>query len=243
MGDTQKPTYNPPKYRIDRLDDTQKDMYNAIENNRLADLIELFENKTNSYSNFDWDTYDGPFDSIHFQIAARKGHFDILKYIIKTCNKYYHGCNIDGNACDDAAACGHLNCLKLAYEFGEAPIGIETFYNAAKYGHIDCLQYALDNEVMYINRNEHGKIMCAKAAINGHINCLKLLREQEMHWDEQTCKSALECALKYNQVECLEYAYKYGCPYSKEMLPIIVTKIFITKWRAAVKNRSFSSID
>jgi hypothetical protein len=49
MDDTQKPTYNPPKYCIDHLDNTQKDMYNAIENNRLADLIELFENKTNSY--------------------------------------------------------------------------------------------------------------------------------------------------------------------------------------------------
>jgi hypothetical protein len=246
MGDTQKPTFESESRKIytGHLDAYQKDMYEAIENNRLDDLRELFENTTTSrsYSYFDWDTHPGPFVSVHFRIAARKGYFDILKYIIKTCNKCYQGCNIDGNACDDAAACGHLNCLKLAYEFGEAPIGIETFYNAAKYGHIDCLRYALDNEYEY-SRNEHGKIMCAKAAINGHINCLKLLREQEMHWDEQTCKSALECALKYNQVECIEYAYKYGCPYSKEILPIIVTKIFITKWRAAIKNRSFSSID
>jgi hypothetical protein len=167
----------------------------------------------------------------------RKGYFDILKYIIKICGGDIIGCNMDGDACDDAAACGHLNCLKLAYEFGGAPIGIETFYNAAEYGHVDCLQYAINNEYEY-DRNEHGKIMCEKAAKNGHINCLKFLREEEMHWDEQTCKSAAECALKYNQVECLEYAYKNGCPYSKEVLSIIVQKILIPKWRAYVKNRS-----
>ena len=241
--ENQKPTFESesPKIYTGHLDAYQKEMYEAIENNRLEDLAELYyENtpRTRRYSYFDSFTFQGPFVSVHFQIAARKGYFDILKYIIKICGGDIIGCNIDGNACDDAAACGHLNCLKLAYEFGEAPIGIETFYNAAEYGHVDCLQYALD-EVDEYSRNEHGKIMCAKAAKNGHINCLKLLREQEMHWDEQT----FECALQYNQVECLEYAYKYGCPYSKEILPIIVTKIFITKLRAAVKNRSFSSID
>ena len=71
---------------------------------------------------------------------------------------------------------------------------------------------------------------------------------KEMCWDNRTCKCAAEYALKYNQFECLEYAYKNGCMYPKEMLPIIVTKILIPKilipkWRAAVKDRSFSSID
>ena len=65
---------------------------------------------------------------------------------------------------------------------------------------------------------------------------------------QQTCVCAAECTLKYNQVECLEYAYKNGCMYPKEIQPIIVTKILIPKilipkWRAAVKNRSFSSIE
>jgi hypothetical protein len=242
MDDTQKPTFESESRKIytGHLDAYQKEMYEAIENNCLDVLTELYyENtpRTHRYSYFDSFTHQGPFVSVHFQIAARKGYFDILKYIIKICGGDIIGCNIDGDACDDAAACGHLNCLRLAYEFGGAPIKIETFYNAAEYGHVDCLQYAINNEYEY-DRNEHGKIMCAKAAKNGHINCLKLLREEEMHWDEQTCKSAAECALKYNQVECLEYAYKNGCPYSKEVLSIIVQKILIPKWRAYVKNRS-----
>ena len=126
--ENQKPTFESesPKIHTGHLDAYQKDMYEAIENNRLDDLRELFENTTTSrsYSYYDWDTHLGPLDSVHFRIAARKGYFDILKYIIKTCNKYYQGCNIDSHTCGDAAACGHLNCLRFAYEFEGARIEI-----------------------------------------------------------------------------------------------------------------------
>lgn len=253
MADTQKPTDEPEDY-IDYLDAFQKDMYYAIEKNRLAELEELFKNATptNKYSYFDWDTHPGPVANVHFKIAARKGYFEILEYIIKTSNTY-GGCNINGEVCDDAAACGHLNCLRLAHEIGNAPIDIETCFNAAEYGHEDCLRYALKKLYEYDYYNvENQKILCAKAAKNGHIKCLMLLRTiyqggnpyKEMCWDNRTCKYAAE----YGHLNCLEYAYKNGCMYPKEIQPIIVTKILIPKiiipkWCAAVKNRSFSSIE
>ena len=227
-------------YRLDHLDNTQKDMYKAIEENRLADLKELFD-KSRGYSYFDSFTCPGPFLNVHFEIAAFHGHLECLMYLYITSIKWYDGCNWNAATCSSAAAKGHINCLKFAYENG-CPVDSYTFEYAAEYGQIECLRYLIENCVED-RTYEIDKVMCANAAKNGYFECLKYAYENGCCWDERTCECAAEYALKYNQFECLEYAYKNGCLYPKEILPIIVTKILIPKWRAAVKNRSFSSID
>ena len=235
MESYSKAIYNPPAYRLDHLDKTQKDMYKAIEKNRLADLKELFENTTltSKYSYFDSFTCQGPFLNVHYEIAAFHGHLECLKYIITISMKCYEGCNWNADTSASAAANGHFNCLKFAYENG-CPVDSYTFEYAAEYGQIECLRYLIENCCEYISR-EIGEVLCANAAKNGHIKCLELLHEEEMRWASTTCVCAAECALKYNQVECLKYAYENGCPYPEELKSIIVRKILIPKWYASVK--------
>ena len=232
MESYSKAIYKPPAYRLDHLDNTQKDMYKAIKENRLADLKELFD-KSDGYSYFDSFTCQGPFLNVHYEIAAFHGHLECLEYIITTSMKWYEGCNCNTDTTASAAANGHINCLKFAYENG-CPVDSYTFEYAAEYGQIECLRYLIENCCEYISY-EIDKVLCANAAKNGHIKCLELLHEEEMRWDEQTCVCAAECALKYNQVECLKYAYENGCPYPEELKSIIVRKIIIPKWYASVK--------
>jgi hypothetical protein len=206
MKDTQEPTYNPPKYCIDHLDDTQKDMYNAIENNRLADLIELFENKTNSYSYFDWNTtYQGPFLNVHFEMAARKGYFNILQYIIETSIKYYQGCNWDKYTCYGAAAYGHFKCLRLAHQKG-CPIDEKTCANAALYGHIKCLMY------LHKNGCPWDELTCGNAISYRHLECLKYARKNGCPWDDMTCTAITMT----DNIEFLKYAYEISFPWNEE---------------------------
>ena len=169
-------------YRLDYLDNTQKDMCKAIEENRLADLKELFENATltSKYSYFDSFTCPGPFLNVHYEIAAFHGHLECLEYIITISMKCYEDCNCNTDTTASAAAMGHINCLKFAYENG-CPVDSYTFEYAAKYGQIECLRYLIKNCCEYIPY-EIGKVLCANAAENGHIKCLELLHKEEMRW-------------------------------------------------------------
>ena len=208
MESYSKAIYNTPPHPSSeyyRLDNTQKDMCKAIEENRLADLKELFD-KSKGYSRGDSFTCPGPFLNVHFEIAAFHGHLECLMYLYITSIKWYDGCNWNAATCSSAAAKGHINCLKFAYKNG-CPISEYAFENAVEYGQIECLRYLFKiNE--YCHNIEDQKIMYAKAAKYGHIKCIELLHEEEMCWDQQTCVCAAECALKYNQVECLSMLMK-----------------------------------
>ena len=53
---------------------------------------------------------------------------------------------------------------------------------------------------------------CRKAAISGHLECLKYARENGCPWNTETCEGAA-----YNgHLECLKYAHENGCPWDEE---------------------------
>ena len=91
-------------------------------------------------------------------------------------------------------------------------------------------------DLLIIYHEEGGNLygyLCKNAARNGHLECIKYLRENGCPWDEETCSSAAF----YGHLDCLQYAYENGCPYPNEFLSTIVKKILIPKWRDSVKIR------
>ena len=77
--------------------------------------------------------------------------------------------------------------------------------DAAKSGHIECLQYLHENDCPW------DKEACARAAEYGHLECLQYLHENGCPWDTEVCDRAAE----NGQLWCLEYLYKNGCPWDK----------------------------
>jgi hypothetical protein len=72
--------------------------------------------------------------------------------------------------CCEAAAGGHLSCLKYAHENG-CSWGSYTCSFAAAGGHLSCLKYAHENGCSW------GSYTCLKAAAGGHLSCLKYAHE------------------------------------------------------------------
>ena len=64
------------------------------------------------------------------------------------------------------------------------------------------------NDEKRTNGCENGCDTCWSAAENGHLECLKYLRENGCDWDERTCWSAAE----KGHLECLKYACAHGFP-------------------------------
>ncbi len=52
---------------------------------------------------------------------------------------------------------------------------------------------------------------CAKAAENGHIQCLRRAKESGCPWDRRTT----DLATLHGHLECLQYAHENGCPWDK----------------------------
>lgn len=57
--------------------------------------------------------------------------------------------------------------------------------------------------------------VCLEAAGFGHIKCLQLAHRCGLPWDEHTSAAAMD----NGQRECLEYAFRNGCPSIAQILP------------------------
>ena len=53
---------------------------------------------------------------------------------------------------------------------------------------------------------------CAEAAKEGHLECLKYLREKNVKWNHRT----VQCARENNHDDCLSYALANNCPQTEE---------------------------
>jgi hypothetical protein len=49
---------------------------------------------------------------------------------------------------------------------------------------------------------------CQAAAVNGHLDCLRYVHKRWCPWDTETCQAA---ALN-GHLDCLRYAHEHGCP-------------------------------
>jgi hypothetical protein len=55
-------------------------------------------------------------------------------------------------------------------------------------------------------------ILVYKAALAGHLECVKYLHENGCPWDERTCTEAAQGG----QLECLRYMHENGCPWDED---------------------------
>ena len=78
---------------------------------------------------------------------------------------------------------------------------------AAKYGKMNCLQWAHENSYKW-NGCRWSQIICATAAINGHLDCLKYAHENNCPLNSNTCTYA---AIN-GHLDCLKYAHENNCP-------------------------------
>ncbi|AGO84450.1 Ankyrin repeat domain containing protein [Pandoravirus salinus] len=105
--------------------------------------------------------------------------------------------------CAEAAAHGHLDCLRYAHENGcrwDDVICTE----AAAGGHVDALRYAHENGCPWDENT------CANAAKEGHVDCLRYAHEHECPWDVWTWWNAA----RSGNLDCLQYAHENGLPWS-----------------------------
>jgi Ankyrin repeats (3 copies) len=111
--------------------------------------------------------------------------------------------------------------------------------NAVKYNEIDILRYldkhgynVAKRDYIYATAAEEGHLDCLKylreigapwrrrvcyfAARKGNLDCLKYLHENGCPWDDDT----VNAAVMHGHMECLKYAYENGCPLNESLIHI-----------------------
>ena len=102
----------------------------------------------------------------------------------------------ESDFCWRVAGTNKLELLKWAREEKECEWDRRTINAAAKQGNLEMIKYCVANECPI------GTGACAYAASNGHLECLKYLREEvKAPWDEYTAI----CAAEHGHLHILEY--------------------------------------
>ena len=71
--------------------------------------------------------------------AAKKGHFEMLKWAVE------NGCDRDSGVTQIAAINGRLDILKWAIEDGDCGWEYDTVHRARKLGHTEIVQWAIEH--------------------------------------------------------------------------------------------------
>jgi len=150
--------------------------------------------------------------------AAKKGYFDILKYLVIDL-KY----KIDESAGYYAAANGDFEMVKFLYSMD--PIIIESVRNGAmKSGNIDILKFAYDNgtfdhvysfsnviSLRWLIDNDHIHINIETArtiARGGNLECLQFVHNIFSVLDAEVFANAIHS----KNIKMIEWLYKLNCP-------------------------------
>ena len=128
----------------------------AIKNNHFDCLQYAFEHGAEQADpgGFDiWDI-DGDYARSEIGMVARNGNFAMLKYIVEVMKREIGDRDFDDEGdteeCD-AAESGSLECLKYIHSLLDAkgyPFLGKACIDAARYGHLSCLQYVVENAKM-----------------------------------------------------------------------------------------------
>ena len=108
------------------------------------------------------------------------------------------------SACANAAENGHLEVLKYLREEAKAP-----WDSRLPIGRLKMVISTYSNILLSVSMINIATGACGDAAENGHLDCLKYLRETaKAPWDSR----AVRCAHENNQTECLQYLLDNDCP-------------------------------
>ena len=162
----------------------------AIKNNHFDCLQYAFEHGAEQADpgGFDiWDI-DGDYARSEIGMVARNGNFAMLKYIVEVMKREIGDRDFDDEGdteeCD-AAESGSLECLKYIHSLLDAkgyPFLGKACIDAARYGHLSCLQYVVENAEMTLK--EGAEILseaCAEAKRLKRYTCLEYLRSLLKH--------------------------------------------------------------
>jgi len=136
--------------------------------------------------------------------AAFKGNLEMLKYC------FSNGCPCDEReACGQAAAGGHLDCLRFLFDKVKPSRDTEkeAALQAAAYGHLDILKYFFEERKI----PDAVKIACVgTAAMHGRLDCLNYLVEEAKtplnRWEY------IANARYHEHPECENYLLEKGSP-------------------------------
>ena len=105
--------------------------------------------------------------------------------------------------CTKVAETNKLELLKWAREEKKCEWDEDTIRTAAEQGNLEMVKYCVANECPV------DEWACAGAALYGHLECLKYLREEaKAPWDSLV----LDFAHANKHLECLRYAVEKKCP-------------------------------
>ncbi len=126
--------------------------------------------------------------------AAEGGHVECLRFVLEK------GVKILKRACHNAAMSGNVDCLKLLRARGAPAWDVNCALQAAKYGHLACLEYLL-NEGCKVDHT------CTQhAAEAGQADCLELLLTRQ-------CEARSDCvdrAAAGEHMACLRVLKKFN---------------------------------
>ena len=133
-------------------------------------------------------------------LASRKGHFDIVKFLHKKHPEYGY------NICCGASRGGHINLLEWALHknFNFSGSCEEASYG----GHIHVLEWFKNNDLF-----ENTQLACESAVQGGHFECLKWLVKNGAHLSNDICN----CAVKQRNFEILQWLVLNGCKLNKRI--------------------------
>ena len=143
-------------------------------------------------------------DERTIKAAAFKANLEILKYC------FSNGCPCEEKeACTQAAAGGHLDCLRFLVDKVQPSRGTEmqAAGEAACGGHVEILKYFVDTRKI----SDEVKSDCVgNTTMYGQLDCLKYLVEEAtvpLHdW------RYIASARYYEHPECVNYLLEKGCP-------------------------------
>lgn len=149
--------------------------------------------------------------------AARDGHLEILKWMVRKKNHLI----LDGDTWENAASGGHLEVIKwLELTSRRAPPLERCLCNAAMGGHLEVLMWVKEQGCSW------NTWTCAYVAWGGHLEVLKQLKEQGCPWDKETCNKAANGG----HLDTLKWALWEGCPFGA-IAVVDVIALLIKKFR------------
>ena len=144
------------------------------------------------------------FHPIVLKLAARAGHQETLEWLFSQGGMVANG--KETHACDGAAEGGHLGVLRWAFDLMGCSYSRAALVNAAKNGHLDCVNWLLANPTQF----GRDKSALVAAMEGGHMPIVMRLRHEKYPW----CFEAVERAAQGGHTACLMHALAEGCQWS-----------------------------
>lgn len=169
--------------------------HNAIKNNHLQAVLFAYENGC-------------PFDESISEFAAERKCYDILKFLI------LKGFQCTARVCEGVARSGDLELFKFCVEKKKGVVfDVDAFASAALKGHINILQYMIDNGFdTLLERHSklghpHMKSMITHNIVkDGRLDVLVFLLQNGFEWTNEITATAAA----YGRLDIIQYAHNNG---------------------------------